>query len=65
MTTWKELEAQGVRRCSVHFKTGKQCRCRASEKFEWSWCEKHGPTMQAYTDYASRVLAAQARKDSK
>jgi hypothetical protein len=44
--TWRELEAEGVRRCCAHFTSGKQCRRRASEKFEFSWCEKHGPIFE-------------------
>jgi hypothetical protein len=66
MATWKELKEQGVKRCSVMFKSGKQCRCRADEdEFGGSWCRQHGPVMTAWTDYAKSVLNAQARKDSR
>lgn len=61
--TWRELESEGVRRCCAHFRNGKRCRRRASETFEWSWCDKHGPIMKAYEDFAMSAVRQQARKD--
>lgn len=63
MTTWKKLKAQGVKRCCAHFTNGKQCRRRAVESFEWSWCAKHGPIMQAHIDYAIKAMKQQAVMD--
>ena len=63
MATWKELKAQGVKRCSAHFTNGKQCRCRASAAWEFSWCERHGPVMKMHTDYAMKAMAAQKKMD--
>jgi hypothetical protein len=63
MTTWRELERQGVKRCCVVFSSGKQCRRRASETFGRSWCDKHGPVMQGHTDRAIKALTAQATQD--
>jgi hypothetical protein len=56
MTTWRELEAQGVKRCCATFTNGKRCRRRAVEAFEWLWCAKHGPTMQAHIKHAIEAM---------
>lgn len=61
MITWKELKAQGVRRCSVMFKDGTQCRRRAVAEHDYSWCAKHGPTMDAVTAETIRIIKAEAR----
>ena len=47
MAKWRDLEAQGVRRCCVIFKSGKQCRRRAGMKGDGgsSWCDKHDKAM--------------------
>ena len=60
MATWKELEAQGVKRCCCHFTDGSRCRRRASERFEWSWCNKHGPIMQTHIREAMKAIKAEA-----
>jgi hypothetical protein len=54
--TWKELKAEGVKRCCAMFTDGKQCRARASENFGFSWCEKHGPTMKMWEDYNLKLI---------
>jgi hypothetical protein len=57
MATWKELSEQGVKRCSVMFKNGKQCRCRADEdEYGGSWCRKHGPVMTMWLSYSINIL---------
>jgi hypothetical protein len=47
--TWKELKAEGVRRCCAMYVSGAQCRRRASEAFEAAWCDKHGPIIEKHT----------------
>lgn len=44
MATWKELEAQGVKRCCAIFTSGKQCRCRTNGTS--SWCDKHAAVIE-------------------
>lgn len=45
--TWKQLKAEGVERCYVTFRGGRQCRCRVhdqalpSNHAEWGLCEGH------------------------
>ena len=63
MTTWAELERQGVKRCCVMFSDGTRCRRRASEAFGWSWCDRHGPEMEAHTKWHMKVVEDQKRKD--
>ena len=65
MTTWKELEAQGVKRCCAMFTSGKQCRRRASEAFEASWCEKHGPVMKAHTAHHLEVVEGMSKQEER
>lgn len=62
--TWKQLKAEGVRRCCAMFTDGRQCRRRASESFEWSWCDKHGPRMKAEIAAAAQAIVQQAEADS-
>ena len=39
MAKWRDLKAQGVKRCGIYFTSGKQCRRRAATG---SWvCENH------------------------
>ena len=54
--TWKELEAEGIRRCCAIFKDGHRCRRRAAEEFEFDWCAKHGPMIKGFIDHANRNL---------
>lgn len=68
MATWKELKAQGVIRCCAMFRNGKQCRRRAAEGS--SWCDKHGPVIEAKVDYfmalareGEALMAAEAEED--
>jgi hypothetical protein len=56
MKTWRELEAEGVKRCCVTFTNGKRCSHRAVEEFDFSWCHKHGPIMKMHTDHANAAL---------
>lgn len=58
--TWRELEAEGVKRCCAVFNNGKRCRRRVSEPFD-SWCSKHGPVIKAHEDHFRRVLADMAK----
>ena len=62
-TTWRELEAKGIKRCCAMFKSGKRCRRRASETFGFSWCEKCGPMIKMHTDYANAAMTAQLKRD--
>jgi len=50
--TWRELKAEGIHRCCAHFKTGGRCRRRASPSFDAVWCDKHGPIIKLWGDYA-------------
>jgi hypothetical protein len=63
--TWRELEAEGVRRCCVMFTNGRRCRRRAvsSDAFQGNWCAKHGPIMKAHTDQALAAINEQRRRD--
>ena len=61
--TWKELNAQGVKRCCAMFTNGTRCRRRASDAFEFEWCNRHGPVIKVHTDYANKAMAAQAKRD--
>jgi hypothetical protein len=55
MTTWRELKAQGVKRCCARFTSDKQCRRRANA--EGSWCDKHAAVIKIHTDFAKRAMA--------
>jgi hypothetical protein len=57
--TWSELKSEGVRRCCAMFQDGTQCRRRAIEQFEHSWCAKHGPVMRKHINEATRILNAE------
>jgi hypothetical protein len=61
LKTWDDLEKQGVKRCRAIDKNGKRCRRRASEKYGFSWCTKHGPAMKRHT--ANAALQAQQEPD--
>lgn len=61
--TWRELEAQGVKRCNAMFTSGKRCRRRASDAFDHSWCNKHGPIIKAHTDFALRAMSIKPTKE--
>jgi hypothetical protein len=63
MATWRELEAEGVKRCCCTFTNGKRCRRRASAQFDASWCDKHGPIMKAHTDFALKAMKEQQAID--
>jgi len=48
--TWKELEAEGVKRCCAvlrNRKTGKAHRCKRRAS-KGGFCDTHRPTMEAY-----------------
>lgn len=51
--TWRELEAEGVKRCCAMFNNGKQCRRRAVRD---GWCGKHGPVMERITKETNDML---------
>lgn len=61
--TWRELKAEGVKRCHGIFTDGTQCRRRASAQFEFSWCDKHGPIIKAHTDFALRAIRQQQESE--
>ena len=44
---WKELEAQGVKRCCAMFVSGKRCRRRAEDQPRGGFCKVHGPMIDA------------------
>jgi len=57
--TWKELEAQGIKRCCAYFTSGKQCRRRASEDTsEGFWCTKHLPFFKKVNDDFKAMMKA-------
>ena len=58
---WRDLEAQGVKRCCGIFTDGTRCRRRAVQEWGRSWCAKHGPIVKLHTDYANKAM--QAAKD--
>lgn len=63
--TWKQLEAEGVRRCCVHFNSGARCRARAvrDSRGLYSWCAKHGPVMDATFKRHMEVVQRDAQRD--
>jgi hypothetical protein len=63
--TWRELEEQGVKRCCGIFTNGMRCRKRAVEKFEFSWCDKHGPIIKAETDFALKTIKQERDGESR
>jgi len=63
--TWKELEAEGVRRCCVMFTSGKRCRRRCADAFKGEWCSKHGPVMKRHADEAIKAINAQRTADDR
>lgn len=58
MTTWKELEAQGVKRCCAVFTSGKRCKARANHK--GSWCDKHATIIEPKVQNALRAIRESA-----
>ena len=46
--TWRELEAEGVRRCCARFNNGVRCTSRSVGTS--SWCSKHSWITQAAKD---------------
>lgn len=58
--TWKELEAENVKRCCAIFKNGHRCRRRVTAP-EASWCEKHGRIIKPYEDHFKEVLKMEGR----
>jgi hypothetical protein len=58
MATWKELEAQGVKRCCAVFTSGRQCRRRAAEKS--GFCAKHGPQIERMLAPHRAIVRAEA-----
>jgi hypothetical protein len=61
MTTWRELEAQGVKRCCAMFTNGNRCRRRANA--EGSWCDKHGPVIKMHEDHAKMAMALKPKQE--
>jgi hypothetical protein len=59
MATWKELEAQGVKRCCAIFTSGKRCRCRTNGK--GSWCDKHAAVIEPKVAQAMKAINAAAK----
>jgi hypothetical protein len=71
MTTWRELEAQGVKRCCAYFVGGRRCRRRAAEEFMCDpgpsggyWCRKCGPAIGRATAQALKAMKVQTLADS-
>jgi hypothetical protein len=56
--TWKELKAQGVRRCCAVFKSGKQCARRQHNNS--GWCSKHGPAMTTLIAKHVKIIRQEA-----
>jgi hypothetical protein len=54
--TWRELEAEGIKRCCAMFTNGNRCQRRAIEAFDFSWCGKHGPTMKLHIDRVNVLM---------
>jgi hypothetical protein len=61
MKTWRELEAEGVKRCCVMFKDGHRCRRRAVVD---GWCAKHGPIMEQITAEHMKLVRQDAGEDA-
>lgn len=61
--TWRELEAEGIKRCCAIFTNGKRCRRRADPQFKSSWCSKHGPVIKGHTDFALKAIKQQKATD--
>jgi len=58
MATWKELEAQGIKRCCAMYEnrtTGKTRQCRRRANAAGSWCDpcarKIEPLVERYSDF--------------
>ena len=59
MATWKELKAQGIKRCcgmlyNRRTKKYRQCRYRAVEGSDW--CAKHKPIMDYWSEFNSKAI---------
>lgn len=60
MTKWKDLEAQGVRRCCAMFKNGKRCCRRQNPVGSSSYCQQH-----AWIDmFAKEIFEAGQRAEA-
>lgn len=62
MATWKELEAQGVKRCCITYsnrRTGKHRRCRNRANAAGSWCDKHAPMMAKVDEWNRQAIEAE------
>jgi hypothetical protein len=60
MKTWRELKAEGVKRCNAMFKDGRQCRRRANA--DGSWCGKHAPIMRRIEEAENEMLQKEYRE---
>jgi hypothetical protein len=60
---WRELEAEGVRRCCAVFTNGKRCRRRAAGP-EAAWCEQHGPIMEGHKQQALKAMRCDSAEEA-
>lgn len=60
---WKELEAEGVKRCSCYFGGGKRCCSRAMPGS--SFCAKHAPIFDRLKKDTKRMLESMKKEESK
>ena len=58
--TWRELEAEGVKRCCATFTSGKRCRRRAAE--DSSWCQKHQWVARSIQNIHNAAMEAQRKQ---
>lgn len=66
MSTWKELEAQGVARCCASLRsrtTGRSYRCRR-RAVDGSWCSRHKGTMDSAKEWGARLLDESERTET-
>jgi hypothetical protein len=61
IATWRELEAQGVKRCCAMFTNGGRCRRRAVEAWDYDYCAKHGPIITVLTAKHMAVIKRRKR----
>lgn len=61
MAKWKDLEAQGIKRCCAYV-GGKLCKGRAvevpSDSPAWGMCSRHAPTFVAVAEWSAAAVAS-------
>jgi len=63
MATWKELTAEGVKRCCAMYTNGKRCRARADRPS--NWCKRHRGTFDAVKEWNKALLDAAKKEEAK